>query len=360
MAKKLILTSLFSMMVVSPSIADMLVEQSAPIDGKYLENRKYLNAATRENIGVSSGNVTAIAVYEDIQYTCPAGEYLYVTPDENDNTIECRICESGNFCNGGNYTIDNHDDDMTSCPTDFASSLSGAKSVNECFRECLYTDVEHSNVNGTFTGQYYSNSVNKCAPVNDSSCADGYHYVAGMSGLNVDVNINGIDSTNSVVLNDDAFSVSFNYGKIYGNSLCSNTSGPTGTIGTPSNENGGYCWCNINGYDKNATGTESVYSSWVAVNYSESFDTCSSNCSATCANAIKTNADFRGQIYNTISTLAKCSSNVITITWTDTDKVDVDANNAGTCLYDGDIRTPVKAYSKKGKRFVGWEFETTK
>ena len=48
--------------------------------------------------------------------------------------------------------------------------------------------------------------------------------------------------------------------------------------------------------------------------------------------------------------------NTININWSDADSVDIAANNAGTAIYDGDIRTPVKARNIPGKRFAGWRF----
>ncbi len=51
-----------------------------------------------------------------------------------------------------------------------------------------------------------------------------------------------------------------------------------------------------------------------------------------------------------------CDANTININWLDADDEDITANNAGTAKYDGDIRTPVKAQTIKGKTFKGWRF----
>jgi hypothetical protein len=51
-----------------------------------------------------------------------------------------------------------------------------------------------------------------------------------------------------------------------------------------------------------------------------------------------------------------CVANTITINWSDTDPTDIDANNAGSVTYGGDIRTPRAAISKPGKQFKGWKF----
>ena len=52
-------------------------------------------------------------------------------------------------------------------------------------------------------------------------------------------------------------------------------------------------------------------------------------------------------------------ANTITITWNGASQADIDANNAGTVTYGGDIRTPVRPDPSQipvGKRFVGWTF----
>ena len=51
-----------------------------------------------------------------------------------------------------------------------------------------------------------------------------------------------------------------------------------------------------------------------------------------------------------------CDANTININWLGADDEDITANNAETVKYDGDIRTPVKAQTIKGKAFKGWRF----
>ena len=52
-----------------------------------------------------------------------------------------------------------------------------------------------------------------------------------------------------------------------------------------------------------------------------------------------------------------CVGNTITVTWDGADSEDIAANNAGTIIYGGDIRTPKKARHINGKVFVGWKFD---
>jgi len=82
--------------------------------------------------------------------------------------------------------------------------------------------------------------------------------------------------------------------------------------------------------------------------------------------------NFQGLVFNSVSDSTlnnSCASNfpidlyavyepnTITINWDGADTEDITANNAGTCTYGGDIRTPVKAQHIPGQTFVGWTFD---
>ena len=51
-----------------------------------------------------------------------------------------------------------------------------------------------------------------------------------------------------------------------------------------------------------------------------------------------------------------CDANTITINWNDVDPEYAGQNGEDTAKYDGDIKTPFKAATKKGQRFKGWRF----
>ena len=53
-----------------------------------------------------------------------------------------------------------------------------------------------------------------------------------------------------------------------------------------------------------------------------------------------------------------CDPNVITIIWEGADQSAITANNAGTTVYGGDIRTPTQAQHVPGKTFQYWRFVT--
>ena len=52
-----------------------------------------------------------------------------------------------------------------------------------------------------------------------------------------------------------------------------------------------------------------------------------------------------------------CLANEITINWTGASAEAISANNAGSCTYGGDIKTPQSAETVPGKVFRGWRFE---
>jgi hypothetical protein len=66
---------------------------------------------------------------------------------------------------------------------------------------------------------------------------------------------------------------------------------------------------------------------------------------------------FRTALLGTIiPSLATCEANTITINWSDVDPEYAGQNNENTATYGSDVRTPVKAATKKGKTFKGWRF----
>jgi hypothetical protein len=66
---------------------------------------------------------------------------------------------------------------------------------------------------------------------------------------------------------------------------------------------------------------------------------------------------FRAAMFGAVqSSPAMCEANTITINWTDVDPEVAGDNNEGTAVYDGDIKTPVRAAHKPGKTFTGWLF----
>ncbi|MCQ2562043.1 MAG: hypothetical protein MJ158_00245 [Alphaproteobacteria bacterium] len=359
MNSKLLLTSILSIIVASSAYAE-----NFPSDGSMQENKTYEDSATYDNTGVYSGTAQAQANYTPNTYTVASGEYLL------SNTIAGTICPANSYCPGGDYVFNETlSQGITSCPATYGLSATGSSSVDECYRTCSYSDVLHSSSTGTFSGEFYSNSINKCEPVNDASCALGYHYKAG-SSLNVDSNAvtstyryksnsgTGDNSANTTGLANGEWDGTFSYGTLKGKALCSSTSGTYAETGTPNESGTGqYCWCKIDGFTPSGGSLGNVSGAWV-FNYDLGDSAvCDGYCAVYCARPLGYYDGFRASMINSVQAgLAICEANVITITWDGAEASDIAANNAGTTTYDGDIRTPVKAREKFGHTFTGWTF----
>ena len=99
----------------------LIVSNEFPDDGLMLENYVYKHAAVFENLGVYSGTVNAIAVYENVPIECNPGYYL------PENNTECVICAENHFCSGGV----NENATMESCPDGLVSPV-GTTVADNC------------------------------------------------------------------------------------------------------------------------------------------------------------------------------------------------------------------------------------
>ena len=124
---------------------------------------------------------------------------------------------------------------------------------------------------------------------------------------------------------------------------------------------GDYCYCQITHFVSNDGIKQNVEAApWVYMAGRGPGPGCSDDCVYRCAGDKVTNAGYAfAAMYDSLDVLygSICEANTINITWSDADQADIDANNAGACEYDGDIRTPVKAIKKPGKTFKGWKFQ---
>jgi uncharacterized repeat protein (TIGR02543 family) len=76
------------------------------------------------------------------------------------------------------------------------------------------------------------------------------------------------------------------------------------------------------------------------------------------------NSNFTGSAITQISSgstgdkeyWAKWTPNVIYINWQNASQAEIDANNAGSVIYGGNVNTPRSATHIMGKRFIGWRF----
>ena len=280
----------------------------------------------------------------------------------------------------------NNDQGLEACPLSHSNSEVGSNENTNCYRTCTIGDVPHSTstVNG---GVYYNgidgDGVNACEP---TDCTNGWHFVPGFNLTSIigetpvvaQAYINGYyhvyneSGTNYgqdfFDLDEDdtgAFAVYFgDKGIIHGHAACSTTQKTTFSI-EPSlidqtgTEEAMYCWCRLDGYTPNNGTLQNVSSVWV----SRSSFSHGSNCAAYCASDCGTNfgwIPYREALFNaTESTLASCKANTITINWNGTTQDAINANNADTVEYGGDIRTPQFAIHIPGKVFKGWRFSAT-
>ena len=136
-------------------------------------------------LGTAENGATAntIATWSLNEYDCPAGQYLMVDGEN----IACTPCASGSYCPGGIFTVESEEKGTYQCPTDYASSVGGSDSQNDCYQGCSATCTQqpvplHSiNVahgNETASGKrFYGGSCDAASTICSLSfqCDTGYH-----------------------------------------------------------------------------------------------------------------------------------------------------------------------------------------
>ena len=100
-------------------------------------------------------------------------------------------------------------------------------------------------------------------------------------------------------LTPGTFKVTFDYGTVYGDSLCSSTSGTFGQAGTPNETEGGeYCWCRVTGFIPNNSNT--FYGNQnprFVYRYMPPNNLCQSNCTHDCALYTERSTTVRNALY---------------------------------------------------------------
>ena len=378
--------------VMAPAMAETF-----PTDGYMKENKTYDNAATETNMdGVYEGSVNAVAEYDTIDYILSAGKYL---PADSETIT---TCPAGSFCAGGETVQYNQSSaqGIETCPTGYDSSADGSSSNTQCYRTCdinnmgtSFTNIAHATaVSGN---DYYGNGADTCEP---TGCVNGWHLKPGTPDLmtvigssegatgrtaNTSTGSERISDnmSNTIIANDPmAFAVDYGTkGIIKGHGRCSTRSATypwaskytmhsDNVVSSLTDETGQEgaknCYCHLDSYTPYGSNIDIALSSgaWL-FDSSNSVSTCSELCAYACSNdlggsSVNTRA-FRTAMFGLYpSSQAMCEANVININWSDASQTDIDANNAGTATYGEDVRTPVKAATKKGKTFRGWRFST--
>ena len=402
MTKKIFLTSMITMCIAMPAFAEPSHTGTFPSGGLMQADYTYTNAATSTNMdGVYEGTVNANAQYTTNNYTVTAGHYLPADSEDPDTT-----CTAGNFCPGLQNTVQysaTNNQGLETCPSGYGNSAPGASANTECYRTCAianngttFTNIAHATaVSGN--DYYNTTATDTCEP---TACENGWHVKPGGVDLTTIIGVTEAGTgytandftgsenssfimSNTIIANDPmAFAVDYGNGKgvIKGHGRCSKTG-----VTTPWNETqeytfaadhfvnnltnetdpetgGQYCYCQLDSYTASGSNTSIALSTpWVFDADIYGVDYCANLCANDCANILQNNfthqLPFRAAVFGAVeSSPAMCEANTITINWGDTDAADVTANNAGTATYGGDIRTPVKAQTKKGKTFTGWLF----
>jgi hypothetical protein len=252
------------------------------------------------------------------------------------------------------------------------------------------TSIAYGNsVNGTASCKTYYSDTSTCILDNEDACEitefacdNGYH---DKEGLNLTRLLNNATRTGLISLykgnlrelrtnsqeekkGSEYYGISgdINWGVDYGDKGIIN--GKTRCDTEPDKYGFYACYCKITGYKANNEQNFQTLNSddWVYADdgdgwYQAGYNECVQNCATVCAGMLGGNQSnyrkIRAEILSAVTIIPRsCEANTITINWSDAAQTDIDANNAGTATYGEDVRTPVKAATKKGKTFKGWRF----
>ncbi len=257
----------------------------------------------------SSGPKTFVAKWNRI--SCPNGYDLigegdnktcdpktfnisYIVDGEEDDSLTPKTYTFGNDVLLPNISKEGYEfigwcDGAKKCKTKLTGTQSGWSES-----KTLYANwIEQSVLPTCSTGykllpENFANIVN--SEVNGSD-----YYALGALCFSTNINYSGDACPDANpefnTLDMDAWKVVFGYGTVYGTSLCSET----GT-GTPSENSGNNCWCNITRFKPESGSWQSATSSsWVL---HSNFPDCSTSCPESCAKKVMNNSDFRTLLFN--------------------------------------------------------------
>lgn len=390
--KKLFLTSMLVLGVIPAFAEPSHTQNTFPVDGLMQEDYTYVGQANSTNMGESvytdGATVYANAEYEWILLNAAPGEYL------PQGATSVASCTAGNFCLGmsGIHYDNTQDQGLTACSTlddhTYTWSAVGASAETDCYKPCTTANVSHSSA--VIGNDYYGAGADTCEA---TACVNGYHVEQPDLNLTTLIGVSEAGTGSGYLSNDgehssnaDTYEISHNgefvvdygnKGKIHGYAQCS-TRSVTNPWYSHSNifesdhftetlpdSTGQYCYCRLDGYTPNGGTLQSLSTPWV---FSNTFPlsqpgSCERNCADICAFDLRTMSDylaFRAAVFGSLgASPATCEANTINIVWNHATQPDIDANNAGMCVYDGDIRTPAAAETITGKTFTGWRFSTT-
>ena len=357
-----------------------------PDNGLMQPDTTYENAAISDNMdGVyeNGATVTAIAYFEDENYTCAPGSYL---PKQNET---CKPCTANSYCPGGSFEYSTTENQgITACSTladgAYPLSATGSDEKIDCYHECVLGDVAHAQTvsGGVHYDPENEDGTNKCEAV---ACSAGYELNPGAPNLTeiigetaatdggfrpISGNGDGYNESIYGITQNGEFVVDYGAkGKTHGYARCSSQSGdnqnytwtnPTTTASLP-DSTGQYCWCQLDGYTPLNGTMQSLSAPWVFSTDGGGADDCANNCALYCAGYLLADDTgslaFRSAVFDSIeSGLATCKPIVYNITY----NLDGGTNNADNpSTYTIEDTVVLKAASKEGKVFAGWEITAT-
>ena len=230
MKHRILLTSLVVMGLTCPWGARA---DTFPTDGYMQENKIYESAATEENLGAYEGTVNATAEYDDILYQILAGSYL---PAGSEGDVE--TCPAGSYCPGVTDATYNETSaqGVTSCPTGYPNSESGAGAQTQCYTACTTSTANIAHATAVSGNDYYGAGVDTCVA---TACENGYHVSDGVKLIerdpliDVDASVLGnnygyisADGENTQRVSENGLTENntwaseFDYGTVYGRASC--------------------------------------------------------------------------------------------------------------------------------------------
>jgi uncharacterized repeat protein (TIGR02543 family) len=261
------------------------------------------------------------------------------TVNENNQCNYVWQCTNGyyNQVQSAKNEVSNYTASCIKCPDGYSSTEGSATSVSQCYRPCSSTCTqtgcpEHatcaydvSTVTGTqYYGKSCSVSANAC-PIT-IGCNEGYYNVTYVDA-NADHRYSKSRLNNSEVCWFDGVTTSctgspaadlrlkewlvpFDYGNVYGSSVCSTTNGTMYGVGNPDdNANGQYCWCKLSKYTLDGVTNEARHVAWVSIpDASWSASACSSYCADACADRVQKDADMRSVLFKGTELYETCEA----------------------------------------------------
>ena len=327
---------------------------------------------------------SSFATCEQNFYNIAAGQYLAAGGTSGTQ------CPENSFCPGltnATYDADNAQG-ITACPSEYPLSDAGSDSESDCYRECDVNDLPHS---ATQTGRYYSDGTKTCAV---ATCETGYSISRGASDISNDVGVNRAAINNSgddlnmnaseyglSTSDKNAFAVDFGAnGVVRGHGRCSTRKGVGILNGAGSSNdithfdeladetgqsNAANCYCQLDTYTSVGGRVQNLSTPWVYMDNiinsrSSNVHDCANYCANYCVMYLSENNSsalmFRSALMGAVEPeAAMCETNAITLNWGNTTSSYIESNNAATCLYNADLRTPRAATSVNGKIFKGWK-----